>query len=53
MIWEFRLNKFAFFSSGHLDNVRPKVADGIPNKQFVMDWKITKMSIRFDLWNFD
>lgn len=32
MIWEFRLNKFAFFSSGHMDNMRPREADGEPNK---------------------
>jgi hypothetical protein len=32
MVWEFRLNKFAFFASGHLDNNRPTTADGVPNK---------------------
>lgn len=53
MTWEFRLNKFAFYSSGHLDNQRPLDADGEPNRQFNINWKVTKMSIRFDLWNFD
>lgn len=52
MVWEFRLNKYAFFTSGHLDNDRNLEADGIPNKQFTMDWKVTKISLRFDLWNF-
>jgi hypothetical protein len=32
MIWEFRLNKYAFFASGHLDNIRPRDADGVPTK---------------------
>jgi hypothetical protein len=53
MTWEFRLNRYAFFASGHLDNQKPRNGDGVPAKQFNMNWKVTKMSIRFDLWRFD
>jgi len=65
LTWEFRLNIYAFFASGHLDNNRGYneysstnvkigiIPDGIPNKFFNMNWKVTNISIRLDLWDFD
>lgn len=56
MLWEFRMNPFAFFASGHkwsLKDAAGATTGTMGNYQHAMKYQITYFSMHFDLWTFD